>query len=76
VFGIKTQFGGGRSSGFALIYNSTEEKAKYDSETLLRRDGLKKKPAVGRKPKKEIKSRQKKVKGTAKAKVQAGKQKK
>ena len=39
-------------------------------------DGLKKKPAVGRKPKKEIKSRQKKVKGTAKAKVQAGKQKK
>merc|ERR1739842_109596 len=37
VFGIKTQFGGGRSSGFALIYNSTEEKAKYDSETLLRR---------------------------------------
>ena len=37
VFGLKTQFGGGRSSGFALIYNTAEEKAKYDSETLLRR---------------------------------------
>merc|ERR1719222_1606920 len=76
VFGLKTQFGGGRSSGFALIYNTAEEKAKYDSETLLRREGLKKKPAAGRKPKKEIKSRRKKVKATAKAKVQAGKQKK
>ena len=37
MFGLKTQFGGGRSSGFALIYNTAEEKAKYDSETLLRR---------------------------------------
>ena len=37
MFGLKNQFGGGRSSGFALIYDSSEEKAKYDSETLLRR---------------------------------------
>ena len=26
IFGLKTKFGGGRSSGFALIYNSTEDK--------------------------------------------------
>ena len=37
VFGLKTKFGGGRSSGFALIYNSTEDKKKYDSKTNLRR---------------------------------------
>lgn len=44
VFGLKTQFGGGRSSGFALIYNTTEDKAKYDSETLLRRVSAKPSP--------------------------------
>ena len=26
VFGLKTKFGGGSSSGFALIYNSLEDK--------------------------------------------------
>ena len=26
VFGLKTKFGGGFSSGFALIYNSLEDK--------------------------------------------------
>ena len=26
IFGLKTKFGGGRSSGFALIYNSLEDK--------------------------------------------------
>ena len=31
VYGLKTRFGGGRSSGFALIYNSKEDKVKYDS---------------------------------------------
>merc|ERR1712228_1141127 len=74
VFGLKTKFGGGRSSGFALIYNTADDKAKYDSTTMLRRDGIKTKPKVGRKAKKEIKSRRKRVHGTAKAKVQAGKQ--
>ena len=37
IFGLKTKFGGGRSSGFALIYNSAEDKKKYDSKTNLRR---------------------------------------
>merc|ERR1712110_1306494 len=73
IFGLKTKFGGGRTSGFALIYNTYEDKAKYDPETLLRRDELNFKPKVGRKAKKEIKSRRKKVHGTAKAKVQSGK---
>ena len=46
VFGLKTEFGGGRSSGFALIYNTIEDRAKYDSETLLRRVSAK--PSPGR----------------------------
>lgn len=37
IFGLKTKFGGGRTSGFALIYNTPEDKRKFDSETLLRR---------------------------------------
>ena len=37
VFGLKTKFGGGRSTGFALIYDSTDVIKKYDTKNLLRR---------------------------------------
>ena len=37
VFGMKTKFGGGRSSGFALIYDSPDMKRKYNQKTLLKR---------------------------------------
>ena len=37
IFGLKTKFGGGRSSGFALVYDSTDAKAKLDSKTYLLR---------------------------------------
>jgi small subunit ribosomal protein S24e len=37
VFGLKTKFGGGRSSGFALVYDSLDAKKKYDSKTSLLR---------------------------------------
>ena len=37
IFGMKTKFGGGRSTGFALIYDNADAKAQYDSKTLLRR---------------------------------------
>ena len=37
VFGLKTKFGGGCSSGFALIYNSLEDKKQYDSKCNLRK---------------------------------------
>jgi small subunit ribosomal protein S24e len=30
IFGMKTKFGGGRSSGFALIYDSADARKKYD----------------------------------------------
>ena len=37
IFGLKTKFGGGRSSGFALIYDSLDARKKFDSKKMLRR---------------------------------------
>jgi len=37
VYGLKTKFGGGRSTGFALLYDSVDSKKKFDIKTLLRR---------------------------------------
>ena len=37
LFGLKTKFGGGRSTGFALIYDSTDGRKKYDSKMNLKR---------------------------------------
>ena len=37
IFGLKTKFGGGRTSGFALIYDSLDDKKKYECKTLQKR---------------------------------------
>ena len=37
LYGLKTKFGGGRSTGFALIYDSTDGRKKYDSKMNLKR---------------------------------------
>ena len=37
IFGLKTKFGGGRSTGFALLYDSLDARKKYDSKKMLRR---------------------------------------
>jgi len=37
VYGLKTKFGGGRSSGFALIYDNLDSKKKFDGKCLLKR---------------------------------------
>ena len=37
IFGLKTKFGGGRSTGFALIYDSIDARKKFDSKKMLRR---------------------------------------
>merc|ERR1711937_757673 len=78
LFGLHSKFGGGRSSGFACIYDDVDSRKKYDNKKMLLRDKLrdvsKKK---GRKQLKEMKGRMKKVRGTAKAKAaNAGKKKK
>ncbi|MBW0490851.1 hypothetical protein O181_030566 [Austropuccinia psidii MF-1] len=76
VFGFRTQFGGGKSTGFALIYD-TKEALKFEPKYRLVRFGLaEKKPAVARKLRKERKNRAKKFRGTQKKKAdQAAKKK-
>jgi ribosomal protein S24E len=39
IFGLKTKFGGGRSTGFALIYDSLDARKKFDSKKGLRKVG-------------------------------------
>lgn len=85
VFGLKTKFGGGRSTGFALVYDNVDIRKKYDHKKQLKRvcfffpyfdllininqDGFIPKPKRTRKQKKEIKGRVKKVRGIAKEKA-------
>ncbi len=63
AFGFRTQFGGGKSSGFALIYDSIEDAKKYEPKYRLARVGLEKKREGSRKQIKEKKNRDKKVFG-------------
>ena len=35
TFGFRTQFGGGKSTGFALIYDSEADLKKFEVHTLL-----------------------------------------
>ncbi|XP_041364456.1 40S ribosomal protein S24-like isoform X2 [Gigantopelta aegis] len=76
-FGFRTQFGGGKTTGFGLVYDTLDFAKKFEPKYRLSRQGLYEKVAKpGRKQRKERKNRQKKVRGTAKAKVGAGKDKK
>ena len=75
LFGFKTQIGGGKSTGFALIYDSLSEALQTEPRYRLVRAGLAEKMQRGRKQIKELKNRKKKVRGTEKANV-GGKKKK
>jgi len=72
-FGFKTQFGGGKTTGFALIYDRLDYAKKIEPKYRLQRHGLYEKKKPSSKQRKERKNRQKKVRGTAKAKVGSGK---
>ena len=78
VFGVKSKFGGGRSSAFGLIYNNLDARKKYDQKILLKRDKLVVPTGPKRKQKKEMKGRANKVRGKEKAKArgETGKKKK
>jgi len=73
LYGFKTAFGGGRSTGFALIYDTLEDALDVEPRYRLVRSGLAPKTSGSRKQRKELKNRRKKVRGKAKAKVGAGK---
>jgi len=69
-FGFKTHFGGGRSTGFALIYDSEEAQRKFEPKYRLVRAGLSAKvEKASRKLRKERKNRAKKFRGTKKSKA-------
>ncbi|KAH9408115.1 PREDICTED: 40S ribosomal protein S24-like [Rhagoletis zephyria] len=72
VFGFRTAFGGGSTSGFALIYDTLEYAKKFEPKHRLVRNGLLTRAKGARKQRKERKNRMKKVRGTAKTKVGAG----
>lgn len=72
VFGMRTHFGGGRSTGFVLIYDSLDYAKKFESKYRLGRHGLYEKVQQTRKQRKERKNRAKKVRGTKKSKIGAG----
>ncbi|XP_073427330.1 small ribosomal subunit protein eS24 isoform X2 [Dendrobates tinctorius] len=75
VFGFRTHFGGGKTTGFGMIYDSLDYAKKNEPKHRLARHGLYEKKKTSRKQRKERKNRMKKVRGTAKATVGAGKKK-
>eukprot|EP01132_Coremiostelium_polycephalum_P001176 gene1176-1488_t len=66
LFGFSTEFGGGKSTGFGLIYDNLEIAKKYEPKYRLARAGLYKKPQTSRKQRKEKKNRLKKGKSSKK----------
>lgn len=68
-FGFRTQYGGGKSTGFALIYDSNEVMKKFEPHYRLVRYGQATKvEKASRQQRKQRKNRAKTVRGTAKAK--------
>ncbi|CAM9253037.1 unnamed protein product [Hapterophycus canaliculatus] len=64
LFGFRTHFGGGKSTGFCLIYDSVEDMKKFEPKHRLIRAGLQEKKETSRKQIKEAKNRMKKIRGT------------
>ncbi|KAI3506772.1 hypothetical protein L1887_21336 [Cichorium endivia] len=69
VFKFRTHFGGGKSTGFGLIYDSVENAKKYEPKYRLVRNGLDTKIEKSRKQLKERKNRAKKIRGVKKTKA-------
>lgn len=76
LFGFRTAFGGGKSTGFALIYDTAEDRKLVEPRYRFVRDGLLSKVEKSRKQIKELKNRKKKVRGKKKADVGAAGKKK
>ncbi|KZP31333.1 hypothetical protein FIBSPDRAFT_1037778 [Athelia psychrophila] len=77
TFGFRTQFGGGRSTGFALIYDDEASQKKFEPKYRLVRSGLGTKvDKASRKLRKERKNRGKKFRGTKKVKASEASKKK
>merc|ERR1711915_153034 len=76
TFGFKTTFGGGKSTGFALVYGTLDYAKKLEPKYRQQRNGLIEIKKMARKQVKERKNRMKKARGTAKAKLASATKKK
>jgi len=66
LYGFKTRFGGGKSSGFALIYDDVITLKKIEPSHRQIRHGHKTKVEASRKQKKERRNREKRIRGAKK----------
>lgn len=69
LFGFSTHFGGGKSTGFGVIYDNINAAKKFEPIYRLRRAGMEKKPEGSRKQRKERKNRALKLRGIKKARA-------
>ncbi|CAK68280.1 unnamed protein product (macronuclear) [Paramecium tetraurelia] len=69
VYGLRTTFGGNRTTGFALIYDTQQYLMKFEPKFRLRRRGIIPKRDGSRKGWKEVKSKLKKTRGAEKTKI-------
>ncbi|PWZ32286.1 40S ribosomal protein S24-2 [Zea mays] len=75
VFKFRTNFGGGKSTGFGLIYDNLEAAKKFEPKYRLIRNDLATKVEKSRKQMKERKNRAKKIRGVKKTKAGDAKKK-
>lgn len=64
TFGFRTKFGGGKSTGFCVIYDNEDACRKFEPKYRLIRNGLAEKKETSRKAIKEAKNKGKKIRGT------------
>merc|ERR1712087_558897 len=64
LFGFRTKFGGGKSTGFCLIYDNEESMIKFEPKHRMVRKGVTQKKETSRKAMKEAKNKGKKIRGT------------
>ena len=64
LFGFRTKFGGGKSTGFCLIYDSEEAMVKFEPKHRMIRKGITEKVEKSRKSIKEAKNKGLKIRGT------------
>merc|ERR1711981_1093145 len=74
VYGLHTAYGGGKTTGFANIYDSLDYMKKHEKRSNLVRLGQAEKiDKKARQQRKQLKNRKKKVRGTKKDKIGAAK---
>eukprot|EP01122_Echinamoeba_exundans_P000001 TRINITY_DN0_c0_g1_i2.p1 TRINITY_DN0_c0_g1~~TRINITY_DN0_c0_g1_i2.p1 ORF type:complete len:142 (-),score=47.49 TRINITY_DN0_c0_g1_i2:101-526(-) len=72
VYGLRTAFGGGKSTGFGLIYDNIKSLQEFEPKYRLVRNGLAKRVETTRKQRKERKNKALRVHGTDKAVIRSG----